>query len=110
MRIVEFVGNEDAAGVLGADLVKAGEAAGVAFADFHCTSADVGGPMGKAGFVVDGTLPARLPQKFQPLDRRRTELRGAFWVNPALVNAEAVSVGSADLYFTGADCDQDRPT
>ena len=109
MRVLEFLADEDAGRVLSASLVKAGEDAGVAFADFYCTSSDLAGPLEAAGFVHEETLPERLPGLFQPLDHSRTGLTGAFWVNPGVSQDSRALLQSPSLYFTRSDCDQDRP-
>ena len=109
LRVVDFLSDENVGSLLSAVLVEAGEAEGVAFADFSCTSGNFIGPLEAVGFAPEKMLPARLPRLFQPLDFTTAPLTGAFWVKPAISNNSRSFFRSPSLYFTGSDCDQDRP-
>jgi RimJ/RimL family protein N-acetyltransferase len=102
MRIVDFVGGSG----LAATVAETAQAAGVAFADFSCTSDTFGRPLERAGFEREDRLPAKLPGRFQPLDFSDRPIVSCFWAAPRL----AVDFGADDLYVTRADSDLDRPT
>jgi hypothetical protein len=102
MRIVDFVGGSE----LAATVAGAAQAAGVAFADFSCTSDTFGRPLESAGFQREDRLPAELPGRFQPLDFSDRPIVSCFWAVPRL----AVDFGAEDVYVTRADSDLDRPS
>ena len=101
MRIADFVGGSE----LAATVAGAAQAAGVAFADFSCTSDRFGRPLESAGFQREDRLPAELPGRFQPLDFSDRPIDSCFWAAPRL----GADFGSDDLYVTRADSDLDRP-
>ena len=101
MRIVDFAGGSE----LAAMVAGAAQAAGVAFADFSCTSDRFGRPLESAGFRREDRLPAELPGRFQPLDFSDRPIVSCFWAAPSL----GADFGSDDLYVTRADSDLDRP-
>jgi len=102
MRIVDFLGGEG----LAAELAGIAEAAGVVFADFSCTSAPFGEPLGRVGFEREDRLSAALPGRFQPLDFSDRLVLSCFWVSPRL----GIDLFGDDLYVTRADSDLDRPS
>jgi hypothetical protein len=102
MRIVDFAGGSG----LAAAVADAAQAAGVAFADFSCTSDPFGRPLESAGFEREDRLPAELPGRFQPLDFSDRAIVSCFWAAPRL----AVDFGADDVYVTRADSDLDRPS
>jgi GNAT superfamily N-acetyltransferase len=109
MRVVDFLADESRAGSLAAALAAAADERGVVFADFFCTSMRFGAAFEEAGFVLEQSLPARLPARFQPLDFSDRALASSFWIGgDARVSAEG-SIEAADLYVTRADSDLDRP-
>jgi hypothetical protein len=110
LRVVEFLSTEAAAAPLARAVVEAGEAAGVAFADFFCTSPVFTAGLEAAGFAREETLPAALPSRFQPLDAGHTRLNGVFWARPAITGGDAAFIQTPALYVTRADGDQDRPS
>jgi hypothetical protein len=108
MRVVEFLCDEEAGILLGAALINEGEDAGVAFADFYCTSSKFAEPLEKNGFLQE-TLPTRLPELFQPLEFAPSALTAALWVKPKVSADNSAFFRSDNLYFTRSDGDQDRP-
>jgi predicted N-acetyltransferase YhbS len=102
MRIVDFVGGSE----LAAMVADAAGAAGVAFADFSCTSEPFGRPLESAGFAREDHLPLELPGRFQPLDFSDRPIISCFWAAPRL----AVDFAAADVYVSRADSDLDRPS
>lgn len=102
MRVVDFLGGPG----LAAQLAATGQAAGVAFADFSCTSAPFGVALEEAGFQREDRLPAELPGRFQPLDFSDRPIVSCFWAAPRL----GVDLATERLYVTRADSDLDRPS
>ena len=109
LRIVEFLSEEASASTLVRAVLDAEEALNVAFADFYCTSEAFAEPLEAAGFMQEDRMPAPLPHLFQPLDFGRTQLNGAFWVNPTLADNSHTFFRTRSLYVTSSDGDQDRP-
>ena len=101
LRIVDFLGDE----ALAARIADTAEREGVVFADFSCTSAQIGARLDAAGFRREDTMPFALPGRFQPLDFSDRPIVSCFWAAPRL----GVDFASDDLYVTRADSDLDRP-
>jgi hypothetical protein len=109
LRIVEFLCDESLNGVLTNAVLEAGKTNNVALADFYCTSGKFALSLEAAGFVREDHMPVPLPHLFQPLDFRRTQVNGAFWVHPSLSKDCHEFFRKGSLYVTSADGDQDRP-
>jgi hypothetical protein len=109
MRVVEFLGDGDAGDALAQVIIDEGEAEGVAFADFYCTSVAFAEPLEKTGFVREDAMPSTLPNLFQPLEFQPMPLNGAFMVKAEVAGDNHDFFDSPDFYITRSDCDQDRP-
>ena len=108
IRVVEFLCDEAAGSLLSAALIEEGEDAGVAFADFYCTSRTFAESLEKNGFLEE-TLPNRLPELFQPLEFTHSTFTAALRVRPSVSADNHAFFRSNNLYFTRSDSDQDRP-
>jgi len=109
LRIVEFLSEEAVGGVLAQAAVEAGEAEGVAFADFFCISEAFAAPLEAVGFVREDKMSGSFPMLFQPLDFRQMWLNGAFWVGSEIARSNRNFFRTPHLYVTSSDGDQDRP-
>ena len=76
------------------------EHADVAFADFYCTDPGPARALEQLGFAREETLPALLPERFQPLEPPGRGLNGVF----------RIPLEGRVLYCTKSDGDQDRPS
>lgn len=109
LRILEFLADESGSSTLVQEILEAGESVQAAFADFYCTSTELGKRLEVGGFVQEETFPIPLPTLFQPLEFSHTPLNGAFWLKPGSAQADNSIFRSQSLYVTRSDCDQDRP-
>ncbi len=109
LRVVEYLTCEEVSTGLNQKIEEAGKQNNVAFADFTCTNLQSGIALAQSGFVPEGPTARCLPSRFQPLDLRRSGMTGAFWMSPKLSQNGRDIQRIEDLYFTGGDCDQDRP-
>jgi len=104
IRVVELLGEPAGTRALAIHLAHETASERTAFLDFYCTSEPFAAALTEAGgFVPEATLGVSLPALFQPLDARRTALTAALWTPDERPFADD------DVYFTRADCDQDRP-
>jgi hypothetical protein len=106
---VEFLSDDVAADLLGSAVLQDALEAGVAFADFYCTSEKLAKPLEASGFVREDLIPQPLPNLFRPLEFERERLNGALWVKPGCSIDQDGLWTSDELYLTRSDCDQDRP-
>lgn len=113
LRVVEFLASPAAAATLARSVVEVAGEAGVAFADFHCSSEQAAEPLQCLGFrrqTVNGCEPV-FPCRLQPLERGfhpmipLTQLPQRRHENGTLREL----AGKGRLYITSSDCDQDRP-
>jgi GNAT superfamily N-acetyltransferase len=109
LRIVDFLAEPGAGDALAAALVDAMERERVVFADFFCASRRFGEPLENAGFVLEGSLPASLPARFQPLDFADRPLASSLWITGRHTGSGRGWRDAADLYVTRSDSDLDRP-
>jgi hypothetical protein len=110
LRVVDLLGDDEAATALASEIVAAGVYANAAFAEFYCTA---GAPLAKAleacGFTLELEPASTLPALFEPLNPGISPvLAGAFRAGPGLGGEPAI-FGSDALYVTRADGDVDRP-
>jgi hypothetical protein len=105
VRVLDLLGDREAAIALASDVLAAGARAGAAFAEFYCTAGAVAEPLEACGFTFEAEPTDRLPALFEPLN-----------FDPPPRMTAALSAGgdtalfeSDALYITRSDCDQDRP-
>jgi RimJ/RimL family protein N-acetyltransferase len=111
MRIVEMLAeDEDAGRALAGALAEAARSEAVVLADFPCTSDRFGRPLAAIGFVLEETLPAALPGRFQPLDFSDRPLVCSFWASRHVVADRGKLFRTPALYVTRSDSDLDRPS
>ena len=104
VRVLELLGEPQGVNALAVHLARDTVGERTAFLDFYCTSPPFAAALtGAGGFVAEAALSVSLPALFQPLDARRTALTAALWT------PTEGGFGGDDVYFTRADCDQDRP-
>jgi len=110
LRVVELLGDEEARRQLLMLLRNEAREAEVAFIDFQTTLPSLDSDLASAGWVRESEMPVHLPALFAPLDHRRAALN--LWGRWARIPAseQVRFFGEAPLYFTRADCDQDRPS
>ncbi len=111
LRIVEFLGEGAAGAALAGGIITAARKAGVALADFYCTSHSAARPLEEAGFKLyePAAETLGLPGRFQPLDGSDDTIRGAFWLDPQLKKETGSLLARPDFYVTKSDDDMDRP-
>jgi Acetyltransferase (GNAT) domain len=109
VRIVELLGDPEAASALASDIVAAGARAGAAFAEFYCTSGRVAEPLEACGFTLESEPAGALPALFEPINFDMPPiLTGAFRAGAELGGDSAIFDSDA-LYITRSDGDGDRP-
>nr|MBA3347678.1 hypothetical protein [Actinomycetota bacterium] len=108
VRVVEALGDESAIAALAGELARESTAAGVAFADFYCTSGRFAAGLERAGFVAESSLATPFPGRFQPLALGSAPLTAALRLHAG--DAGADPFAGEGVYFTRSDCDQDRPS
>ncbi len=109
VRVLDLLGDREAATALVGDAIAAGARAGAAFAEFYCTSAAVAEPLEACGFAFEPEPTSALPALFEPLNFEIPPiLTGAFRAGEGL-GGDAALFESRELYITRSDCDQDRP-
>ena len=111
IRIVELLGEPAVLDDLVAHVVERASAAGAAFVEFCCTAVAELGVLERQGFYRDDLEAEadRLPHFFQLLDFRPKPLNLTLWTGPGVHPDVHALVAAAELYFTRADGDQDRP-
>jgi hypothetical protein len=107
IRVVEALGELEALAGLAQELVAEGAEAGVAFADFYCTTDRYAPALEEAGFVPESSLDESFPSHLQPLEPVPRPLTAAFRLRSD--GGESDPLEASDPYFTRSDCDQDRP-
>jgi ribosomal protein S18 acetylase RimI-like enzyme len=107
-RVVELLGDPEAATALVRDVIAAGARAEAAFAEFYCSAAAVAEPLGECGFTLEAEPTAALPALFEPLNFGMPMLSGAFSAGAELGGDPALFDSDA-LYVTRSDGDADRP-
>lgn len=111
LRIVEFLADGPAGAGLAQAVLAAGRRAGVALADFYCTSPAAAESLERAGFRRHEPTAAQpsVPARFQPLEGSDDTIRGAFWLSPAWRSQTGPLLSRDDFYVTKSDDDMDRP-
>ncbi|MGE0759803.1 MAG: hypothetical protein AB7O38_22490, partial [Pirellulaceae bacterium] len=104
-RIVEIIADEQSQAPLLTAMLADARQQGAVAADFFCSSQRVAALFERHGFLPgQDARTQQIPMLYQPIDRRRTEIR-------FLADLRAVGEHAAELdwYVTKADGDQDRP-
>ncbi len=108
-RIVELLGDEEAASALLVDVIAAAERADAAFAEFYCSAGAVSASLEACGFTLEREPTQALPALIEPLNVQLSAVvPAAFHTGPELSEYPAL-LDSDALYVTRSDSDQDRP-
>ncbi len=111
LRVVEFLASPEAEAALAHAVVQAGRDAGVAFADFYCSSARWAQALERLGFrSISAPSGAAFPCRFQPLEGGHFSMTALLQLPTQWHGRFADLIASNRLYLTKSDGDQDRPT
>jgi len=110
LRVVEFLASPEAEAALAQAVVQAGRDAGVAFADFYCSSARSAPALERIGFrSVSAPSDAAFPCRLQPLEGGHFSMTALLQLPSQWHGQFSDLIASSRLYVTKSDGDQDRP-